>query len=256
MNILIGLVIGGVLLALVEARHQGIGSRISSASPGQIPPVVIPPSAVPSQVMIGSTAVDAAGIQVGSMGLDAGLKALNVVPVVGQIASAAFQAISGIFLAGHIQRQKEAISENAAVDNFITRGFDPGIAKVVNAYNYGQVTGQESVTLLDMLWKHYWAEVSGQIQPGRNGCNSGAGIDYSPGHPPTGGPSQHCAGSWGAACCIGAEVIGSSIGRLQQAIATVEQRGGSQTVVISKVYPSKYSRYTRESYPVTVQRPS
>lgn len=245
MIILVGLVAAGLFVAILELQHQNITSGLNATQATSPAPVAVPANAVVGQTMVGSTAVDAVATQAAG-------SALSSIPVVGGIAS----SILGSFMAASQLRAKQATNENSAVDNFITKGFDPGIAQVVNAYNAGQITGAQAVTLLDQLWRNYWAEVSPQIQPGRNGCNSGAGIDYSPMHPPTLSVAQSCSGSWGAACCIGVQVIGSSIGRLQQTIMAVEASGGSRTCGISPVSPSKYSTFSRPAWRVTVQKPA
>lgn len=242
MNLVIGLVVGGLFLAILEMRHQGIVATLSSY-PVTPPAPVIPPNAIQGQTMVGGSVVD-------NLIMHNVSAALGQIPVVGPF----FQSVLGAFTQASQQRAREATSENQAVDAFIVRGFDPGIVQVVNGYNRAQLSAAEAVNLLDQLWKNFWAEVSSQIQPGRNGCQNGAAIDYSPAHPPTISASQSCGGSWGAACCVATQVIGSSIGRLQQAIIYVDSNGGSKTVVISKVFPSKYSNFSRPAYSVTVQK--
>ena len=56
--ILVGIVIGGLLLVILESRHQTITATLSSAPPAAVPPIVVPPGVSYPQMMVGSTAVD------------------------------------------------------------------------------------------------------------------------------------------------------------------------------------------------------
>lgn len=254
MNLVIGLVAAAFVLAIVEARHKGIGVNASlnvQSLPSNRVNVAPPISSAP-QIVVGGSMVDNVAMQGAGMALDQLKRFGSAIPVVGGV----LESIAGAFLAAHQQRAREATSENAAVDNFITKGFNPGVVQVANAYNARQISADDALRLLDQLWQSYWAEVGPVIQPGRNGCQSGAAIDYAPGHPPSGGPGSWCGRSgWGAACCLGAEQIGSGLGRLGRAILQVDQQGGSQTVAFAPINPNKYSNFSAPGFSVTVYGP-
>lgn len=232
-----------MLLLLVAVVAVVLLSRGAVAyATNQPPPPII--TAGPTSSQAGIAGQVAAGTAIA--------QAASAIPVVGGALSSIINGLD----AAHIQRAKEATNENVAVDNFIP-GFDNYITQVVNAYNNGAATAAQAISMLDTLWHYYWQEVTPVIQPGRNGCNGGASIDYSPGHPPTESVSQSCSGSWGAACCIGVQVIGSGIGRLQQVIAAVDAGppGTSAQSGIPPVVAGNYSNFTRAAYKVTVTKP-
>jgi len=142
MNVLIGIVIGGIVLALVESRHQGITAALTVAPV----PVYRPPQQQPQQYMVGSTAVDAAE----NVGLQNGLAALNAIPVVGQAISSVASAILGPLLAAHRQRMKDATTENQRVSNAVPSFYDK-VIKIVNYYNAGRITKAEATQALLQL---------------------------------------------------------------------------------------------------------
>lgn len=230
MVILIAVAVVAMVLLSTRAAASVIPPPLPTLAPGP-PPAM---QGIAGQVAAGQALATAA----------------EAIPVVGQAASSIISALD----AAHVQRAKEAVSENTAVDNFIP-GFDNAIAQIVAGYNNGSLTAAQAIQLLDQQWHYYWSEVSPVIQPGRNGCNSGASIDYSPGHPPTESVTTSCGGSWGAACCIGVQVIGSSIGRLQQCIAAVDTGGGTAACGISPVVQGKYSNFSRPAYKVVITKP-
>lgn len=188
---------------------------------------------------------------------------LNFVPFVGPALSAAFSVIAGGLMAASAKRAAAARNENQAVAAAVP-GWDQGMAQTVNAYNSGQITLSEVYQLImvpqsndstipsgqGVLWKAFWQECGGQIQAGRNGCQSGTVIQ--------GSTQSFCSGgSYGASCCVGYDNLKNSSVYAMQAAKAADAGGGSVT---SKLFPtvfaSKYGGINRNGYTVTFKKPS
>jgi hypothetical protein len=271
MNLLIGLVIGGILLAVLEQKHIGIVAGISDAPPL---PVISPPP-FSGQIQIGGSVVDQlagpsirigvqAGEQVAEGFAQVGSNLAKAIPIVGSIVG----AIAGSLLAAHQRRLREATDENSAVNKFIA-DMDGSIATIGNAYNRGQLSGYQAAQYFEQLWQHYWAEVTPHIQPERNGCNGGASIPRSRGgdlaNSACGGGvgwsaianKYKCSGDWGAACCVGGAVIEGTISNLKYGAMKADSgaRGNRVSVRVCQTFASQYGGRARAAYTVTFQKP-
>src|SRR5438270_721026 len=113
MNVLIGLVIGGVLLAVLEQRHQSIGAIASlRVGNGSAPPD--PYAQYPDQTQIGCSVVDTLdkqGLQAVQTGANALKNVSSAIPIIGGLVAAAASTL----LAAHTARLQHATSENQAV---------------------------------------------------------------------------------------------------------------------------------------------
>ena len=168
-----------VLLVVLQSQHRKLTGGASSPAQARN----VPARAVlnePQQAVLGGSVIDMAGEQGLSVGTqlatnaakNVGSSLATAIPIIGGVVS----AIAGSLLAAHEQRKAQATSENDAVDRFIP-AWDQALTQIVNNYNSGALTATQAITLLDSLWPQYWAEVTPHIQPQRNGCNGGAGID-------------------------------------------------------------------------------
>jgi hypothetical protein len=178
------------------------------------------------------------------------------IPIAGAVI-AAVMAIYAILMGASAARAKAAISENQAVANFVA-AFDTHLSQVVTAFNNGslgdtwQNAATNGTTLLEVLWKNFWSEVTPTIQSGRNGCNSGAAINAS-------GSNFSCTGSWGASCCVGGGVIRPTIYHVENAMAAyaatvtaANPKGTPQKAYAQPVYPSKYGGASRAGYYIMI----
>jgi hypothetical protein len=249
MNVLIGVVIGGVLLALLEGRHQSITATISAD--GSIVPRLQPPQLIPQQVMVGSTAVDGAALGIGIQGAEMGLESVksiaSAVPIVGSIIG----AIGGALLAAHAQRAHEATDENSAVTKAVAQ-VDQTIAAAFNNLNDRKITPAQAKGLLNQAWAWYWSIIGTHIQPDRNGCKNGAANIPISGGPTLNPDTYHgcppkAFADWGAACCIGSAIKAS----LANCIWAVDHPRQSAPVVT--LYGSKYGFPGRAGYRVVYQ---
>lgn len=154
-------------------------------------------------------------------------------------------ALGAALLDAHNKRYMQAQDENSAV-KVATLGFDSDLRAINAAYNAGQIGRPQAIQLIQTLQSNYWAICTPHIQPGRNGCNS----RYIP--PPR--QSNFCSGSMGAACCVGANVIGDGSAQAinclngnfiwpgGSAIAPpVDLGGGHFRTFVGKVFATKYS---------------
>jgi hypothetical protein len=194
-------------------------------------------------------------------GVSAGLSAI---PVIGPVLGGAFSAIFGGLMAASAKRAAQAKNENAAVAQEIAP-WDGAIQQIVSAFNSGQITASEAAQLLASpqsrqqnvnqypngpVWNSFWQVVGPQVQPGRNGCNSGT----APHQPPL----THCSGSYGAGCCVAYDDLDSGQLYVTQAIMQASNSPGTPVTSqqIPAVYASKYGGVDRPGYTVTVTAPS
>lgn len=158
--------------------------------------------------------------------------------------------IAGL-LAGHEQRKKQAQNENSAM-NIGVQGFDSDLKQINQAFKAGQISAADALNAVNqVLMPGYWTVVGGQIQPGRNGCNTGASCpppsNYKPGQNP-------CTGNIGAACCVGCFDLLLSVTQPDGILAAIQGQstapGGRYVANITEVYGSKYGGQQRNAYTV------
>lgn len=213
----------------------------------QPPAVVIPQqqtfSAVSSGVQNGLQATQTALSSAASAGSSVAQGALKALPIVG----AAIASIISIFSAQSAKRAAQARNENSAVAQAVP-GWDAFIAAIANAYNQGQITAAQAKTGIDAAWKNFWAETGPQIQPGRNGCQSGGVTQPS--------NVSFCGGkTYGAACCVGYDDLKNSNNNMKAAIDQTEKSGKPSPAIILPVFASKYGGINRPQYTITFIRP-
>lgn len=180
-------------------------------------------------------------------------KGLAAIPVVGQAISQAFNLIAGGLIQASAKRRAQAVNENQAVAAAVP-GWDAAIQQIVQGYNNGSLSASQVEQLIDMAWANYWSEVGNQIQPGRNGCQSGtlskAQVDAQfPGN-------KQCSDSFGAACCVGYADLANANTNLVYAVHQADQTGKPSPAVIPQVFASKYGGTSRPGYTVTFTRPT
>src|SRR5882724_4222115 len=97
----------------------------------------------------------------------------SAIPIAGAAVAVA-GVIFGVMMQAHAKRLKQATDENSAV-NMGVKGFDTDLQAIASAVNARQITVAQALPLLAQVKTNYWAEVVPHIQPGRNGCQGGAG---------------------------------------------------------------------------------
>lgn len=181
----------------------------------------------------GTTAILAADTSVGAA---AGPIGAAVGAVVGIIAG---------LLAGHELRAKQAKNENSAV-NIAVNGFDSDVRQIQQAFSSGQIDASGVLQAVATVMPGYWTVVTPQLQPGRNGCNSGSSCPIEvPG-------KQPCVGSIGAGCCIACYQLTPGITGPNGIVAAVQGQSqsakGPYVAEIPQVFGSSYGASSRAAY--------
>src|SRR5271170_3391114 len=161
LGVILGLIVAYLAYSSGILSQFGIGSTAVTQSG---PPVqVVAPNVAAIQAQAATSSAVLSGVSVG----------LNAIPVAGPAISAAFKASSSVLLAASAARAKAATSENAAVAAGIP-GFDTAVGQIAQGFNGGTISYTQAQTLFGLVLSNFWAEVTGKIQSGRNGCNTGA----------------------------------------------------------------------------------
>jgi hypothetical protein len=157
----------------------------------------------------------------------------------------------GGLLAAHALRKKQAKDENSAM-NLGVQGFDDGLRQIQSDFNAGRIDANGAMQAVQVLLSNYWDLVSPYIQPGRNGCQSGAAC-------PSMVPANYCSGDIGAACCVGCADLVPSIAGPNGVMAAIAGMSGSSsgphTAEILKVFGSKYGGRERGAYTLDFKAP-
>jgi hypothetical protein len=173
---------------------------------------------------------------------------------IGAAAGALVGLIAG-FMAGHELRKKQAKNENAAV-NLGVPGFDQGLRQLQQTYKAGQISAADVQKGVSVLLNNFWQEVAPNIQPGRNGCNSGASCPADT----SASGRQPCQGNIGAACCVGCYPLTESItgpsGVLAALAGQSSAKNGPTTAEIMAVGASKYGTSYRAPYTLDFTPPA
>jgi hypothetical protein len=153
-------------------------------------------------------------------------------------AVSALSLLTGDLIGGMQKRAKEATDENTA-ENIAVAGFDSDLKTIQQAVNNGTITLNEAIQAVAVARSNFWASVTPHIQPGRNGCSSGAAcpanIDQLP---------HYCSGNIGGSCCIGCSDIQKSINN----VLAVLNAGGGTAEILTVYGNSKYGSNTRPGY--------
>lgn len=168
MPVLIALIIGGVAVAILEMRHQGISANLSASVSSGIPVYTPPTIGAPPQLSVGSSVVD----DLSAQGEQTGLGLISNIPVVGGILS----GIGGSLLAAHEQRLKDATSENQGA-GIITQSFYDTIIQIVNAYNQGRISQSQAIQTAQQLDQQTFAKLRSLVgPPGTSWSTSSPGV--------------------------------------------------------------------------------
>lgn len=267
MNLLVGLVVGGVLLALVEMQHQGI-SASAALRVGQstVPPAPYPQYA--GQTQVGASMVDQidkGALQGVSIAGNALKNISSVIPIIGSVVA----AIGGQLLAAHTARIAHAKSENVAVANLMPR-WQADFVDIVQKYNGGAVTRAQAmagVRKLDQQTKGYLKSHVGASGPVGTQSLSGTawsgkptgcpGADVSHSACLDGGADGSCGGphpcnrQCTVGCCVYYNYLEPAMDCLYKRLA----RGGVQGVGVPAIPGNKYGFPNYPAFAVQIVPP-
>src|SRR5271166_5533183 len=201
-----------------------------------------------SQPLPGYTEVQGTdtGVSAGAQSaIQASNAALNFIPVVGPAISAVASLVAGSLIKASAARAAAARSENAAVGAAVP-GWDAALDQVISNYNAGKIQASDVQQFLavpqsndtsvasgqGLLWVNFWKEVGPQVQPGRNGCQSGSVVQ---------GQTSFCGGTtYGAGCCVAYDDLKNSSVNVLRALNQTEATGAPVKASILIVVASKY----------------
>jgi hypothetical protein len=168
-----------------------------------------------------------------------------VVPVVG-VAIAVAAAVAAALLAAHQARLHGATDENKAVDQYVPV-FDSFVSQLVQAYNSGQITAAIAAQTAQQFDRYIYNAFRALVgKPGTAWSDSV-------------GMAGQCNASCTVGCCIYYGDLGPVLNNISYVLGFPTGKWGQgdprisgRTVTVPKVYPSKYSSYTRQLYSVTL----
>jgi hypothetical protein len=176
----------------------------------------------------------------------------SVAGPIGAAVGAVVGVIAGL-LAGHELRAKQAKNENSAV-NLGVQGFDSDVRAIQSAFKSGQIDASGVMQALATVMPGYWQVVGPQLQPGRNGCNSGSSCPAQV----TG--KQPCVGSIGAGCCVACYQLQPGVTGPNGIAAAVQGQSqsakGPYIAEIPQVFGSSYGASSRSAYTLDFTPPA
>lgn len=222
------------------APYPGPSTYTPTPAPAFNPPMTPSTSAPIAGAVLGGSAAVATSVisKVGKIG--------SAAPVVGA-AIAAVAAVAAALLAAHEKRLTDAKNENAAVDQWIPV-FDSFVTSVANAYNSKQINAQYAAQICQQFDQTLYQRFRSFVgQPG-TAWNDTTGM----------------AGKCDKTCTVGCCVYFGDLGPVLNNISYVlgyptgkwgkgDPRISGRTITCPKVFPSKYSSYTRDQYSVTLK---
>ena len=172
--------------------------------------------------------------------------AAAAVPIVGAAIVVA-AAVAASLLAAHEARLKGATNENQAVDQWVPV-FDSFVSSVVNAYNGGQINAQQAAQICMQFDQTLYNKFRSFVgQPG-TAWNDQTGM------------SGQCNKACTVGCCVYYQDLSVVLNDISYVLGYPTGKWGKgdprisgRTITVPKVYPSKYSSYTRALYTVTLK---
>lgn len=155
-------------------------------------------------------------------------------------------SIVASLLAAHAARLKGATNENQAVDQYIPV-FDSFVKQLETLWNNGTASAQQLATAAQQFDRYLQNAFRNLVGPPGTAWNDSSGM------------SGLCDKSCTVGCCVYygdlapvlnniSYVLGFPTGRWGQG----DPRISGRTITVPKVYPSKYSQYSRGMYSITL----
>lgn len=207
-------------------------------APGFQPPMVpSTQSNTTGQLIKGGAAIGTAALPLTHLGL--------VVPIVGA-AVAVVAAIAIALYEAHEKRLTDAKNENAAVDQWLPV-FDSFVTSVVNAYNTKQIDAYSAASICQQFDQTLYTKFRSFVgQPGT------AWSDQN-------GMAGRCDKTCTVGCCVYFGDLGPVLNNISYVLGYPTGKWGKgdprisgRTIIVPKIYPSKYSSYTRAQYSITL----
>lgn len=192
------------------------------------------------------TSSAAASVAAGGTATFLGMGVATAVPVVGAAIAVAVAIASAIYKA-HKARLQGATNENEAVDRYIPV-FDSFVKQATDAYNSGQISAGQCAQICQQFDQALYQTFRGFV-----------------GHPgtawsDTAGMAGKCDKSCTVGCCVYFGDLGPVLNNISYVLGFPTSKWGKgdprisgRTVTVPKVYPSKYSRFTRPLYSITLK---
>lgn len=208
---------------------------------------------VPSQSANIDGAIFSGAGQVGTQVASQAVKSTGLAGVGLSAATAGIAAGVGIIvgiattlLAQHKARMTGAKNENAAVDQYVPV-FDSFVKAIVQAYNSKQCTAQQAATACQQMDQYIYQTFRSFVgQPGTQWND-------------TSGMAGKCDKTCTVGCCVYFGDLGPVLNNISAVLGFQTSKWGKgdprisgRTITVPKVYPSKYSSYSRELYTVTL----
>jgi hypothetical protein len=257
------LILAAVFVAYELVTQRQVISALTGSAPGTVASSGGSSTPLPAYQIVQGSGGLSSSQTAEWQGVQASNQALNFVPVVGPALSAAASAITSVLMAASKKRAAQATSENSAVAAAIP-GWDKAVNQIIAAYNAGQISATEVESFLacpqsndssvvsgqGLLWVNFWNECGPRVQPGRNGCKSGAVVQAS--------TATFCGGTtYGASCCVAYDDLKNSCVNMLRAVNQAETSPGSaQSAKVLSIFASKYGGINRPGYTVTFQKPT
>jgi len=240
----------------------GIGTTPPPSPPPQEPPQPWSPPPIPSfnvpmvpstsanvdgSIMSGAASIgtSVASSSVQQSGSFLGMSAATAVPVIGA-AIAVVASVATALLKAHQARMQGAKNENQAVDQYVPI-FDSFVQQLVIAYNKKQCTAAEAATAAQQMDQFIYQKFRSFVgQPGTAWSDSI-------------GMAGQCNKSCTVGCCVYFGDLGPVLNNMSFVLGFPTSKWGrgdprisGRTITVPKVYPSKYSSYTRPLYTITL----
>lgn len=254
------------LLALssggMGVRLPGIGTTPPPTPPPEQPPTPWTPTAaspypvpmVPSQTSNVDGQIFSGVGAVGTSVATQAIKSSGASGIAGTAATVGVAAGVGIvvgiitsLLSAHKARMQGAKNENQAVDQYVPI-FDSFVKQLVAAYNSKQGTAAQVATAAQQMDQFIYQKFRSFVgQPGT------AWDD-------TQGMAGKCNKSCTVGCCVYFGDLGPVLNNISYVLGFPTGKWGAgdprisgRTITVPKVYPSKYSSYSRELYTITLR---
>ena len=250
------------LLALTGGGNVS-GSLSSSGGIGSVPPPPQPyqdpsqplsptlptptgPPMVPSQSANVDGALISGGASVGTSVLaKTGLEAAKAIPIVGAVVAVA-AAIASALLAAHKARLQGATNENMAVDQYVPV-FDSFVKQTTQAYNSKQITAAQAAQICQQFDHYIYQTFRAFVGKPGTAWNDSTGM------------SGKCNKSCTVGCCVYFGDLGPVLNNMSYVLGFPTGKWGAgdprisgRTITVPKVYPSKYSKLSRDLYTITL----
>jgi hypothetical protein len=170
------------------------------------------------------------------------LQAAGQIPVVG----AAIQAIGAQLLAQHQARLKGATNENNAALTIVP-AFDDFVSRLVAAYKSGQLSASQTAGYLQSFDQSMYQQLRSLVGPPGTAWSDANGM------------AGKCDKTCTVSCCLYYSDLGPPLSLMRCILGDQSGQWGAsdprinlnaRTVQVPRVYPGKYSNYSRAGYTV------